>query len=174
LDNNKDLGGRMAKYVSINELDKFRLHDAIFVSVNLQQNNMIWTLKRANVTTENSQNNFDCDMQADHTSFTFYDYHIKNFYINEFQSYDKTGKLINIRPSVPIPASDYEKTILNFPEDNCWISTHDQCDPKDPSLYSFCIIADYAYILEVSFIKILAEWDSFISKAWYVDWGKKN
>lgn len=84
----------MYEYISINELDTFEFHDAVFTSAELTDTDMIWTLKAVNVTTKNTQNNHNDDMQADSTKITFFNYEITRLELYGSSIYDSAGNLI--------------------------------------------------------------------------------
>lgn len=54
----------MSKYISSNELSTFQFHDACFKKITFLDGAMLWELEAVNVTTSNSQNNLDVDMEA--------------------------------------------------------------------------------------------------------------
>lgn len=141
----------MCEYISINELDTFEFHDAVFTSAELTDTDMIWTLKAVNVTTKNTQNNHNDDMQADSTKITFFNYEITRLELYGSSIYDSAGNLIKQYPSVTVPASEYHQYILNITkEPYSWI--HESSTIEEKSLcYSFCIESAKVFTIDINY-----------------------
>lgn len=162
----------MAKYLSINELDTFELHDARFQSIQIGAENMTWELDQVNVTTKNSQNSFNVDMETSILLLTFCNWKVTKIEHYGSKTFDENGTLINEEPNIIAPIEDYHKILASIPVDQGWISGISSYNKHQDS-YKFTIdILTYSdsLIVDLECSEVKAEWDGFLSEAWYVNW----
>jgi hypothetical protein len=164
------IGGCMAKYISINELDKFHFHDACFRDIEINNENMIWKLEFVNVTTTNSQNNLDVDMEAGILFLTFKNWKVKKIEYYGFESRDEHWNIIGQQPNIVAPKEDYLEILLTIGKQNGVISyVEDNYDNQNEiKLCSIDFSNPDVLNIELEYSDTQAEWENYTSKAWYI------
>lgn len=159
----------MSKFISVNELDSFEFHDAVFTCVELTYTDMIWTLDAVNVTTKNSQNNSACDMQADSMKVTFYNSKITHIELWGYETHDCNGNIIDQQPNTVVYQKDFKKYILKIVSEQGCLFAGSKIEGESLS-YSFDVnLNAEIFTMDISYSKAIAECDNFEGKAWYVN-----
>ncbi len=164
----------MAKYISINELETFKFHDAVFKNIIINYEEIVWKLERVNVTKVNTQNNLNTDMEAGVLFLTF-----KNCIVTKIEHfvsdiYNKAGKVIQKQPNIIAPVKDYVDILSNISVNHGWISSI-RSESKDDNRYQLCadvLTHTDSLIIDLEYSEVKAEWDSYINEAWYINFGK--
>ena len=165
----------MANFLSINELNTFEFHDARFKNIEISTENMVWELQQVNVTTKNSQNNLNVDMEAGILLLTFQNWKATKIEHYGRKTYDQKGTLIKEEPGIIAPIEDYHKILTAIPVDQGWISRISRYN-KEQDSYKFSIdilSCSDSLIVDLEYSEAKAEWDVFLSEAWYVNWNPK-
>lgn len=165
----------MAKFLSVDELDTFEFHDARFQSIEIGTENMTWELEQVNVTTKNSQNNFDVDMEAGVLLLSFKNWKATRIEYYGSKTYDQKGNLIKAEPGIIASVEDYHKILTAIPVNHGWISRISRYN-KDQDFNKFTIdilTHSDSLIVDLEYSEVKAEWDVFLSEAWYVNWNPK-
>lgn len=155
------------KYKSVNELDKFNLHDVIIEKMEIKDNNMTWFLKNANVIVENSQNNNKNDMCAD-VKLIFEEMAVRDFKWQGSIVMNEKGHIIKENDDIQISdenALEELKSLLDL--HCCRILEHS----KENDEFSYLFLIDipkglFQFIL--SFKNAITEWNEYKGNAWYV------
>lgn len=158
------------KYRSINELDEFNLHDAELEKIDFHNNSMLWRLKNVNVTKKNTQNNENDDMCVDIMEIVFENIEIKNLIWLDSGNTDDNANLINETLNPKNEQGYFMEEIKRSLNSFCYIFGHKKVESQDISKYLFTMNSKkgvYEFLLV--FENIIAEWDEFKGKAWYVN-----
>ena len=164
----------MSKYISINEFDTFKFHDAQFDNIEINNENMIWELEKANVTKANSQNDLDTDMEVGLLLLTFKNCKVTRIEHFGCKYYDKAGNLIKEEPNIITSIEDYLEILNDIPSNHGWISRISSYS-KDQNRYRISIdILTFSdsLIIDFEFSEVKAEWDIFKKEAWYISFAK--
>ena len=165
----------MPKYISINEFDTFRFHDAQFKNIEINNNNMIWELEKVNVTQANSQNDCDTDMEAGVLFLTFTNCQVTKIEHYGLKTYDKSGKLIKDEPNRVARVEDYNDILFAIPGDHGWIS--DIRSSKNQNGYQLSaeiLTFEDSLIIDIVYSDVKAEWNTYEKEAWYLEFAKKD
>jgi len=156
------------KYKSINELDEFSLHDAELEKVEIQDKNMIWTMRNANVTTKNSQNDNETDMCVDIMKMAFINAKIKNITWSASETRDDKGNTISKTEAIKVE-EELESILKGSLDKYCSIHGYSLVKELDARDYIFTMNTGLGvYDMRVMFDEVVAEWDSYKGEAWYV------
>lgn len=158
----------MSKYISSNELSTFQFHNACFKKITFLDGAMLWELEAVNVTTSNSQNNLDVDMEAGPMCLSFENCNIERIDYYGLKSYDKDGNLINIIPGRTYSKEEYLDIFKGLVNNGGVISR--LLPSSDYTNHcSFDILTPFDGItIVLNYTKVTTEWNEFVAQAWYL------
>ena len=162
----------MSKYTSVNELDTFMFHDAVFRKIDTDGRNLVWQLGNVCVKTQNSQNDLASDMQAGPMSLTFYDCTIDRIINCGSNYYSADGRLTGSKPGWTYSQDEYPgifETLVNY----SGVISGLKESPGYSSGCAFDILTPFEGItLWLSYSKAEAHWETFEKQAWYLKYKK--
>lgn len=156
------------KYKSINELDKFNLHDTELEKIKFDGKDMIWILKNANVTVKNSQNNNKNDMCVNMMKLTFKNIKIKNFVWLGSETRDEIGNLVEQTKCIEVKEQNSINELKKSLKRYCYIFGDKEIKNKEQYSYLFTMNTEegvFEFIL--LFKTAVAEWNEYSGKSWY-------
>jgi hypothetical protein len=159
------------KYISENELDSFNFHDAVIKNISINETIMSWVINQLNVSISNSQNNCECDMEANELTLVFKDFEITYMKSLGYENYNENGNLLEEIQDNDIDCPEYINILNEFSESHGRIQGADSNCLKagNPFSYSFDVdLATIIYRVDISFKSVLTIWDDYTGKAWYV------
>ena len=162
-------------FVSKNEPDNFRWHDAEIKKISYENEDMIWKVDALNVLSSNSQNpkEFDCCIST--ADVVYKKYSIKSIKQYGFKKY-QYGKLLEEQPDRVLSLEEKSKLLDELSEDTNVtyiryiyavesyldeLGLHISCEVDlmtgEASAVCFEILCD----------ELIVKWDEFLGKPWY-------
>ncbi len=157
-------------YKAIDELNNFNFHDAQLHHIDYHDGSMVWKLSSVNVTSQNSQNNFDKDMCIKDASIVFENIHIEKIVFSAYKTYDANNILIKSEDAIIANPNDYSDILKNTFNSYCYILSMELLPNilEKKHFVSFNIDGGAGnYDLTLSFSKSIVQWNEYSGKAWY-------
>jgi len=159
------------KYTSVDELDRFQFHDAQIQKIVSSSMDMIWETSLVNVTTDNTQNQFNNDMCTNFAVIVFENYHIESIIFGASEAW-RDGVLVASREARTLLPEEYDSILNETPCSYCYILDMELLSDGQDSMHRsvFDITGGAGtYYLTFSFTKAIISWDEYSGIAGYED-----
>ncbi len=164
------------RYVSVDEIDSFDVHDCPVESIALEGGAAALALDHVNVSVDNSLNDRPTDMCTGPARVTIEGFRVEQIAMWAMQGYSADGALIRDEPARTLAPEEYGDLLRGMRNDMArgilYLYSLESRASADERLWAN--VEFMGFDITFSYTRLVVEWDEFTDKAWYVDFTGPN